>query len=239
MSLKEMIFKRKSVRSFVNAPIGPKTIAMIEKFISEIKPLYPDIKVKAEIVDRDAVKCICPWTTKQLVAVFTEDKPGAMENVGFMFQQLDLYLAEIGLGACWLGMAQWEGEKEREDGLKFVITLAFGKPKGNGQREDLTKFKRKNLTEISDEQDARLVPARLAPSSVNSQPWYFVHDGEVIHTYCTHKGLLNKALVNVNRIDVGIALAHMYVANEETFEFFQSPRPPIQKDRTYMGSFRI
>ncbi|MBQ9961202.1 MAG: nitroreductase [Firmicutes bacterium] len=239
MSLKEMIFKRKSVRSFVNASIGPNSIARIEKFINGIKPLYPDIKVRAEIVDRESVKCICPWTTKQVVAIFTEDKPGALINVGFMFQQLDLYLADIGLGACWLGMAQWEGEKEREDGLKFVMTMAFGKPKGEGQRDDVLKFKRKNMTEISDIQDARLVPARLAPSSANSQPWYFTHEDDVIHVYCAHKGLLNKSLGSTNQMDVGIALAHMYVANEETFEFFVVENPVPVKDHTYMGSFRI
>lgn len=239
MSLKEMIFQRKSVRSFVNAPIGLNTIGRIEKFINGIKPLYPEIKVRAEIVDRDEVKCICPWTTKQLVVIFTEDKPGALLNVGFIFQQLDLYLADIGLGACWLGMAHLEGEKEREDGLKFVMTMAFGKPKGEGKRSDALKFKRKHLTEISDSQDARLVPARLAPSSVNSQPWYFTHEGDVIHAYCAHKGLLSKTLGNTNQIDVGIALAHMYVANEETFEFFIVDSPAPVKDHTYMGSFRI
>lgn len=238
MSLKEMIFRRKSVRSFVNAPIGPKTISMIEKFISEIKPLYADIKVKATIVDRDEIKCICPWTTKQVIAIYTEDKPGAFLNVGFMFQQLDLYLADIGLGACWLGMAQPE-EKIEQDGLRFAMAMAFGKPKGNGQREDVLKFKRKNMNEISDLQDANLVPARLAPSSVNSQPWYFTHEGEVIHTYCVHKGLLNKNLGNTNQIDVGIALAHMYIANEETFEFFKTENPEELKDHTYMGSFKI
>ena len=241
MSLKEMIFKRKSVRSFVNAPIGPKTIAMIEKFISEIKPLYPDIKVKAEIVDRDAVKCICPWTTKQLVAVFTEDKPGAMENVGFMFQQLDLYLHSLGLGSCWLGMGKMDARAAKTpEGLRFVMLLAFGYPKEPVLRTDKREFKRKSLLQISDREDPRLEPARLAPSSVNSQPWYFVHEDETIHIYCAMRGLVSKtALGDMNRIDIGIALAHLFVSNPDSFRFFRQESAPEVKHYLYLGSFRF
>ena len=78
---------------------------------------------------------------------------------------------------------------------------------------------------------------RFAPSSVNSQPWYFTHDEDMIHVYCVHKGLLNKTLGNTNQLDVGIALAHMYVANEDTFSFKKLDQPKDIKDCTYIGSF--
>ena len=243
MNLIEMIYRRKSVRSFTNGLVSDEILNKIEEFVASAKPLYPEIKVKMEIVPRNQVKCICPWTTQQLITIFSEDKPGYLENAGFIFQQLDLYLQSIGIGTCWLGMgtltAEDVFEKQRQDGLKYVMMIAFGHPKGKALRDGKTDFKRKPLGEISDLEDERLEPARLAPSSVNSQPWYFAHEENVIHVYCMHKGLLNKTLGNTNQLDVGIALAHMYVANKDTFSFKKLDQHNNKKDCTYIGSFCI
>lgn len=243
MNLTEMIYRRKSVRSFTNGLVSDEILNRIEEFVASAKPLYPEIKVKMEIVPRNQVKCICPWTTQQLITIFSEDKPGYLENAGFIFQQLDLYLQSIGIGTCWLGMgtltAEDVFEKQRQDGLKYVMMIAFGHPKGKALRDGKTDFKRKPLGEISDLEDERLEPARLAPSSVNSQPWYFAHEENVIHVYCMHKGLLNKTLGNTNQLDVGIALAHMYVANKDTFSFKKLDQHNNKKDCTYIGSFCI
>ena len=243
MNLTEMIYRRKSVRSFTNGLVSDEILNKIEEFVASAKPLYPEIKVKMEIVPRNQVKCICPWTTQQLITIFSEDKPGYLENAGFIFQQLDLYLQSIGIGTCWLGMgtltAEDVFEKQRQDGLKYVMMIAFGHPKGKALRDGKTDFKRKPLGEISDLEDERLEPARLAPSSVNSQPWYFAHEENVIHVYCMHKGLLNKTLGNTNQLDAGIALAHMYVANKDTFSFKKLDQHNNKKDCTYIGSFCI
>lgn len=243
MNLTEMIYKRKSVRSYINEPVDNETIQKIEVFVAGAKPLYPEIKVKMEIVQRNQVKCICPWTTPQLITIFSEDKPGYLENVGFIFQQLDLYLQSIGIGTCWLGMGTLTAddifEKQGQDGLKFVMMLAFGHPKGKALREGKADFKRKTLAEITDTDDERLEPARFAPSSVNSQPWYFTHEGEKIHAYCAHKGMLSKKLGSTNQIDMGIALAHMYVANKDTFSYQKFDQYKGLKDHTYIGSFSV
>ena len=104
MTLTEMIFQRKSCRSFTGEPADAE---MIEKILSfDLKPLYPQIKVRMDIVSRDRVKCICPWTTPQLIAIYSEETEGYLENIGFLFQQMDLYLQTLGLGVCWLGMGR-------------------------------------------------------------------------------------------------------------------------------------
>ena len=54
MTLNEMIYQRKSCRSFTGTAVDAQ---MIEKILSiELKPLYPDIKVRMDIVSRDKVK---------------------------------------------------------------------------------------------------------------------------------------------------------------------------------------
>jgi len=229
MTLNEMIYRRKSCRSFTGQPVDPE---MIEKILSfDLKPLYPQIHVRMDIVSRAQVKCICPWTTPQLIAVYSEEAEGYLENIGFLFQQMDLYLQTLGLGVCWLGMGRMNPKTATEvDGMKFVILLAFGHPKGDQLRHDRKGFKRKAMEKIADRPDPRLEPARLAPSAVNSQPWYFTHEGNTIHVHCSKKG---------SPLDAGIALAHLYVANGETFRFFKAENIPDAPGCGYIGSITL
>ena len=229
MTLKEMIFQRKSCRSFTGKPMDAE---VIEKILSvDLKPLYPEIKVRMDIVGRDKVKCICPWTTPQLITIYSEEAEGYLENIGFLFQQMNLFLQALGLGVCWLGMGRMNPKTTQQvEGMKFVIMLAFGHPKGDPLRHDWKGFKRKSMEQITESCDPRLEPARLAPSAVNSQPWYFTHEGNAIHAYCAKKG---------SRLDAGIALAHLYVSNEETFKFFKADRITDLSGYAYIGSVTL
>ncbi len=229
MTLAEMIYHRRSCRSYTGKPVDAETIEKIRSF--EMKPLYPEIKVRMEIVGRNQIKCLCPWVTPQLIAVYSEKKEGYLENVGFLFQQMDLYLQTLGLGVCWLGLGRMHPKTAPEvEGMDFVILLAFGHPKGEQLRHAVTEFKRKSLERIADIADIKLEPARLAPSAVNGQPWYFVHGGSAVHLYCSRKG---------SRLDAGIALAHLYAANEETFRFFKTDAVPNMPGYRYIGSVEM
>ena len=228
MTLEEMIYRRKSCRSFTGEKVGEELLAKIKVF--PMKPLYPEIKVRWDIVPRNHVKCICPWTTPQLITIYSEETEGYLENVGFMFQQMDLYLQSIGLGVCWLGMGKMSAKAApATDGMRFVIMMAFGVPKGDPLRHEAKAFKRKRLEQIADRSDPRLETARLAPSSVNSQPWYFKCTEDTIHVYCNRAG---------SRLDAGIALAHLYVANASTFRFSKGEVPQLD-GYYYIGSVNI
>ena len=229
MTQKEMIYHRKSCRSFTGRPVDAEMIETIRRFAP--KPLYPQIRVHWDIVSRDKVKCICPWTTPQVITIYSEDADGYLENIGFLFQQMDLYLQTLGLGVCWLGMGRMNPRTTSPvEGMKFVIMLAFGHPRGDQLRHDGRGFKRKPLEQITDKPDPRLEPARLAPSAVNSQPWFFTHEGDSIHVYCAKKG---------SRLDAGIALAHLYVANEGSFRFFQTEKATELLGYGYVGSVTL
>lgn len=240
MELKEMIGRRKSVRSYASEPISEEERAEIEAFIAGMKPLNPELRIGWEIVPSSKVKCILPWKAPQLVAIYAGNEEGALENAGFLFQQLDLYLQGRGIGACWLGMGKPEQQLAAKDGLPFCMLLAFGHPAGDALREDPAEFKRKALREIADEPDRRLEPARLAPSSTNSQPWYFTHGDGVIHVWRGIRGgLMRKAFERMNRIDMGIALAHLYAANPESFRLFKAEQQPEKKGYVYTGSITL
>lgn len=240
MDLKNYITKRKSTRSYLDTPVDNVTIKKIEDFILSIKPLYPHIKTKAVLVNKKDVKTIMPWFPTQAFALYSEEKDGMYENIGFMFQQLDLYFHSLGLGSFWIGLGKANNTvSEQIHGMKFVILLAFGYPKDSSFRTSSSDFKRKSLTEISNISDFYLEPARLAPSAINSQPWYFVTQNDVVHVYqIKRSALAPKMLKNLNRIDMGIALSHIYVSYPDSFKFFELNDFPCEKGKEYIGSFK-
>lgn len=238
MNLSDTVYKRKSVRKYVDKPVDNGTLKKILDFCAEAKPLYHDVAVRFEIVGKENVLCLFPWRPEHYLAVFSEEKDGYLENAGFLLQQADLFIQSMGLGSCWLGLSKTDSEiKNRSGGLRFVIMLCFGYP-AEEFRKDVSEFKRKPLEKISDTPDARLEPARLAPSAVNTQPWYYTHSGNVLNVYRNTKALRHLFLKKLNRIDTGIGLAHMYAANTDTFRFFRTDAPALD-GYDYVGSFEI
>ena len=231
------ITRRRSVRKYTATPVDDATLENILAFAAKMNPLYPDIRVSARVVKQDQVRFYLPWKTPQLLAIYSETTPGYLENVGFLYQQMDLYLQSLGLGSCWMGLGKLRQDPVED--LEFVILLAFGWPDGVPARKNTSQFQRKSLTEISDREDLSLEPARLAPSSTNSQPWYFTHEGDTFHAFQSTGGLLkHKTLGKMNRIDIGIALAHLYVANVDSFRFFLEDIT-APKGYDYIGSFTL
>lgn len=236
--LAELIAQRRSVRKYTGVPVSPPDLETIQSFCAAATPLFPEIRVRTEIVAKEQVRFYLPWKTPQLLAIFSENKPGYLKNVGFLFQQVDLFLQSMGLGSCWLGLGKLRDIGVEIEGMEFVILMAFGHT-NEPFRTDASQFQRKPLSQITDTPDDRLEPARLAPSSTNSQPWFFTHQDETIHVYQNESGLLrHKMLGRMNQIDIGIALAHLYVSNPATFRFFQTQAPELEKHR-YCGTVTL
>ncbi len=237
--MENAIYYRRSCRSYSSEPLTRTELAEIEDFSKTLVPLGRKIRTAMQIVPGDAVRFYFPWKAPQLIAFFSENKPGYLENAGFLLQQMDLWLQSRGLGVCWLGLGKLKSQVQIPEGMEFVILLAFGTPKEPLSKEH-RKFNRKPMTEISDREDARLECVRVAPSSTNSQPWYFIHEGDVIHAFRSEAGLLRHAMLGtMNRIDLGIALAHLYVENPESFRYFSANPAHIPAGHSYTGSFTL
>ncbi len=238
--LEEFIYKRRSVRRYIKEPLSESELKNIASVFAAATPLYPDVKVRMEIIKKGDYKSPLPWVPEQVIAVFSEEKEGYLENAGFILQQVELVLQSEGIGTCWLGLGKPETSVRSNvgDDLKFVIMMAVGKHK-TPPRSKKEEFNRKPLEKIADFADERLEPARYAPSSINSQPWFFTHDGDVYHLYCGRSGVLKIfGMSEMNRIDCGIALAHLYITHED-FEFFKVDASALKKGYLYIGSFKI
>jgi hypothetical protein len=209
MTLYETIFTRASTRKFDAKPLSADTLRQIEDFIAGVKPLLPDVKLTHKMVSGNEVKGMALPKAPHFLLISGKEHPLRNTCAGFLYQHAELWLYANGYATRWLSSV-----KGKQPDPNFIIGIAFGKPSEPATRKP-EEFKRKPLDEIARGTDFRLEAARLAPSGMNGQPWYFLVDGDKIHVYYKPSlgGLAGK-LYGLTSLDVGIALAHLDVASE-------------------------
>jgi nitroreductase len=216
--LYETIFRRKSIRKYDMAPLPTETVKAVQNFTETVKPMDETIKIEYLYLGTNDVKNLLPIKAPHYICLYSEKKDNYLMNAGFILQQIDLYLSANDLGSCWLGMAKPSKQvPEQKNGLEFVIMIAFGKASEPVHRSSISEFKRKSISSISSITNARelLEPARLAPSASNTQSWYFSGSADKM-TVSREKLNLIKAPIygTMNQIDIGIALAHIWLTCE-------------------------
>lgn len=243
----DTMFKRKSIRKYDMNSLDDKTLSDAKSFIKEIKPLVSGIKTDMQVISQNDVKSFMSIKAPHYVVVFSENKDGYLTNIGFMLQQLDLYLSANGLGACWQGMAKPAKDIVSKSELEFVIMLAFGKPAESLYRSDRSEFKRNSIETIRDKADFDdlLEAVRIAPSATNSQPWYFHIEGNKLYANCIKLNPI-KALImeKMNKIDMGIGLCHLSIAakhlgKELKFLLNESTKENVPKGYFNVGNVEI
>ena len=231
--MNETIRKRKSIRKYDMTKLDNQTLEKVKAHFNNLVPLHPGIRYSIEIANK--TKGLFNISAPHYLVFGSEDKDGAYENIGFIGQQMDLFFAENGLGCCWLGASKPQ-EKETS-ALPFVICMSFGKPAEPLYR-GLSEFKRKPLSQISEGTDERLEAARLAPSGINAQGWYFIADNGKIHCYRKKPNPIAGLLLGrMGEIDLGIAVCHIFMeSGAEGFKYVKDANAPVRKGFVYMGT---
>ena len=83
---------------------------------------------------------------------------------------------------------------------------------------------------------------RLAPSAVNRQPWRVVLCGDAVHFYLKRsKGFMYDERLDMQMIDMGIALCHFDLAAKELGinVQFEIADPKLCNDMEYVASYKI
>ncbi|PNX51363.1 MAG: nitroreductase [Thermoplasmata archaeon M8B2D] len=241
-----MIFKRKSIRTYDIIPLNEKILQKISDFLNSLQPMYDDIKTEFKIIPHNQVKRAMR-KAPHYIAAFSENKAHYLTNIGFMLQQMNLFFSANEIGSCWQGIPQPTKEVKEDSNLEFVILMAFGKAKKTLYRMDKSEFIRKPLWKITDITGMKelLEAARLAPSSTNSQPWYFTGNETMIHAYIGNPGFLRRLFAtNLLQIDLGIALFHMKLAAEHfgrkvTISYSPTAQTIPSKRFTYITTLNI
>lgn len=213
--LYDMIFKRKSFHLFRNIGseyITDEEIKEIEKEFAKFTPLIDDIKVKIDIVKEGSS---CKRGQEYCILFYSEKKDNYLQNIGYLGEQLDLYLVSKNIGTLWFGIGKVE--EMQMDGLDFVIMIAIAKVDSADKfRKDMYKSKRKELKEFwyGDHYLDIASIVRFSPSACNTQPWIVESSQKELKVYRYRKegkrGIMPKdKVIYYNQIDIGIFLCFL------------------------------
>ena len=225
-SLYDMIFKRKSFHLFRNIgdeKITDEEIKDIEKYFIRITPLVKDIKVKMKIIKDGAT---CMRGQEYCILFYSEKKENYLQNIGYIGEQLDLYLVSKNIGTLWFGIGK--AKEKQMDGLDYVIMIAIAKVDSEEKfRKDMYKSKRKEIPEIWENDNYMEIAniVRFAPSACNTQPWLVESSENELKVYRYRKegkrGIMPKNMVKYfNQIDIGIFLCFLELClNKNNIKF--------------------
>ncbi|MGX6978376.1 nitroreductase family protein [Vagococcus elongatus] len=204
MTLYETIFTRRQVRRFRDDLLDQQQLLDIETWILNAKQFSGQQAKVALVTDNEVSH---GQGAPYYLLVYCDNHSSAYGNAGFVLQQGDLYLQSLGLGSGWFA-----GVKPKRHDDRFCIGLAFGKTDVPARKSE-DEFKRKSIETISPMANAVAAAVRLAPSSLNSQPWRLAFGEEKVTITDVGSGIKRMFLKNkLNKIDLGIAASHAVIA---------------------------
>ena len=209
MDYYKQIFKRKSFHIFKDTEtLTVDEIQELKFFIKTVQPLSAEIKTEICIVPES--ETTCKRGGQYCILFYSETKDAYLQNVGYLGQQIDLYLASQNIGALWFGIGK--PKDLQKNGLDFVIMISIAKMPADKFRKDMFKSKRKPLSEIWIGNTLGIAEiVRFAPSACNTQPWIVENTGCDLLVYRFKKpgkrGIMPADKVRYyNKIDMGLFL---------------------------------
>jgi hypothetical protein len=165
----------------------------------------PNQSARFEIANDDKLK---GGFAPHAILAYADDGDSAFVNIGYALQGADLWLQSNGYGSVWCGMA-----KPLEPSPNYRILLGFGKTDAPLRKSE-TDFKRKKISEISNEDNSIAQAVRLAPSAVNFQPWKLSFTDKDFTITANVRGVGKILPGRLFLYDLGIALKHAELALE-------------------------
>ena len=203
------IFKRKSFHFFKGGlETTEKDLETINCFIKTTTPLYPDIKTEIVVVKES--ETTCNRDADYCILFYSEHKGDYLRNIGYIGEQIDLFLASIDIGTLWFGIGK--PKEKRNNGLEYIIMMAIKRMSKESFRKDVFKAKRKPIEEIWEGEQLGIAKiVRYTPSACNTQPWLIENKENTLSIYRYKKpgkrGIMPiDKVIYYNKIDIGIFL---------------------------------
>ncbi len=238
-SAKEMIQKRKSVRSYDGRGLRAKDKAALEQYIQSVSNPF-DIPVEFRLLKAKENKLSSPVIVgeKYYIAAKLPKCRNFELAFGYSFESMCLYAESLGLGTVILAGTLARPAFEEAMKVSGDEVMPAASPVGypaprRSVREALMRkgvkaderipfeklfFSRSFETGLTKEKAGLYADAlemtRWAPSAVNKQPWRVVVSGDTVHFY-EQKTLKDSPLGDVQKVDMGIALAHFDLTMRE------------------------
>lgn len=210
MGLYNSIFQRKSCRKYDMNPLEQDVFGEMEQAIQGFKKLYSDVTLEHRFAAK--VKGRFKADAPHYLVISGQNTPGQMEQTGFVYEQLVLWLDAREIGSVWLGSSR---DADTMDTDRDIITIAFGRSPESVHRSS-GQFKRERIEKISNATDDACVQAvHVAPSGMNTQPWYFEKQNDKVLVYKKRFKPPISLMYKLSDVDMGIGLCHYALACEE------------------------
>ena len=267
MKLYDSIFKRRSVRNYSSSILPKDKMDHAKKAKDNSIKLENSIDIQMHFIENgekfaDRISGIIGNYGKihapHYIAITSEEKEGRFRGIGYLCEQIVLYLTSLDVGTCWIGKGATDkilsNFVEMPKNHTSTSLIAFGYAEKDKQLKKRNRWKRKNiddfllegnLEELNRPWKRILEAVRVGPSAMNSQPWRFAVEKNILHLHTVKRNklmnLITGDLENMNKIDGGIALLHSQLAattlanNAKVF----IDRDESRKNLNYIGSLQI
>lgn len=239
-NITELVRSRRSVRTFEERPISRQHLDQLCVFMAEIPNPY-GLPVEFKLLDGTKQKLSCPVVVGTDLYVGAKMKRSSYLNeaFGYSFERLVLYAQSLGVGTVWVGgtmdRAAFEKAMELNEDEVMPCISPLGYPaKKMSVREAMMRkgvkadnrmafgelfFDGSFSVPLTPEKAGKLCypleMVRLAPSAVNKQPWRIVIKDNAAHFYLMRSKGFGGSVIDMQRIDIGIALCHFDLAAKE------------------------
>ena len=266
-NITEHIRNRRSVRTFDGRELNKTDIETLTAFAKTIEnPFKTPVDFKLMNAKEYGLNCPVTVGTDLFVGGKIKYTDNASVAFGYSFEMLVLYAESLGIGTVWLGgtmnRATFEQAMELDDDEIMPCASALGYPaKKMSLRESMMRkgvkaderlpfeelfFDSSFDTPLTKEKAGQWAEAlemvRLAPSAANKQPWRVVVADNAVHFYLKRsKGFARTSKLDMQMIDIGIALCHFDLTAKETNlnVAFEQNDPKLESDAEYIASFRL
>lgn len=268
-NITRLITERRSVRTFDERALKEKDKESLLSFMENIENPY-GIPVQFKLLGAKEKGLTCPVVvgTDLYVGGKIRHTPVSDVAFGYSFEMLVLYAWSLGVGTVWLGgtmnRSAFEDAMELADDETMPCASPLGYPAAKmSLRESMMRkaikaddrlpfgelfFDGEFGTPLTEERAGDLAQplemVRRSPSAVNKQPWRVVVTDNAVHFYLKRsKGFAHGSTLDMQKIDMGIALCHFALTAKEvnidiTFAT-SAPSLKADSDTEYIASYLI
>ena len=264
----DQIKKRRSVRTFDGSMLDESIKNQLKSGVENIRNPF-DIPVEFKFLDAKEHGLSCPVVvgTDLYIGGKIKNVQNASVAFGYSFEVFVLLAQSLGLGTVWLGgtmnRAAFETAMELNENEMMPCASPIGYPakkmsiRENMMRKAVKADERLAFEEMffggsmnqpitaekAGEFAVPLEMVRLAPSAVNKQPWRVIVEDKIVHFYLKRsKGFGKEGKLDMQMIDMGIALCHFELAAKEcglNVEFIQKAPEKNYEDAEYVASYKM
>ena len=265
-SVEELIRGRKSVRTFDSRPLSADDRRRLAEHLQAVDNPF-GVPVTFRLLEAEEYGLSSPVVAG--ARLYLAAKAPRQEHFelacGYSFERVCLYARSLGIGTVMLAASLNRAAFERAMAVRADQVLPVASPVGypaakRTVREGLMRralkaderrpfetlfFRETYGNGVSLAGAGRFGPGlelvRWAPSAANHQPWRAIITEDAVHFY-KKSSIKPSSLGDIQKLDVGIALAHFDLWRQEAGErgtlIFRGPALALPENVTYVATYR-